>query len=437
MVGQSILTLIPIDMRDEENLIIGKVKAGERLEHYETTRMRKDGRRVHVSLTVSPVRNARGEIIGASKIARDIGSQREGDRARALLAAIVESSNDAIISKDIEGVVTSWNHAAEKLYGYSAQDMIGTPVRRIIPAEMQWEEDTILAKIRAGERIEHFETVRLRKDGSRLEVSITVSPIRDAHGRVMGASKIARDIGAQRDAQRQKDQFLAILAHELRNPLAPISSALAVMDQPHLDAQRRDHALAIARRQTRHMANLLDDLLDVARIATGRVELKTTRFELRALVEHAVGAARPQVEAKRHSVEVRLPKEPLWLHADEVRTLQVVSNLLTNAVKYTPPGGRIEVSVQAVGDMAEIRVRDNGAGLSAKLKDSLFTLFSRGDDDASRNAGGLGIGLALVREFVERQGGTVSAVSDGPGLGSEFVVRLPAEKVRESAREVV
>ncbi|HUP29884.1 MAG TPA: PAS domain S-box protein, partial [Usitatibacter sp.] len=226
MIGQSILRLIPTELRSEETLIIGKVSAGERLEHFETTRLRKDGRRVHVSLTVSPVKNASGVVVGASKIARDIGSQREGDRARALLASIVASSDDAIISKDVNGVITSWNGAAEKLYGYTAAEMIGSPVRKIIPQGLQYEEDEILEKIRNGERIDHFETQRVHKSGGRIEVSITVSPVRDSSGRVIGASKIARDVSQQREAQRQKDQFLAILAHELRNPLAPITSAL-------------------------------------------------------------------------------------------------------------------------------------------------------------------------------------------------------------------
>jgi two-component system sensor histidine kinase VicK len=432
IVGQSILTLIPAGLRDEEQLIIGKVKAGERLDHYETTRLRKDGRHIHVSITVSPVKNTLGQIVGASKIARDIGSQREGDRASALLASIVASSDDAIISKSVDGIVTSWNGAAEKLYGYSAAEMVGTPVRRIIPAELQYEEDEILAKIRKGERIEHFETERLHKSGGRIEVSITVSPVRDSSGRVIGASKIARDVGPQREAQRQKDQFLAILAHELRNPLAPITSALAIMEQPRLDETRRALAIDIAKRQTRHMASLLDDLLDVARISSGQVELKPSRFELGELVGHAVDAVRPQMEARGHALEVKLPAQPLWMVADEVRTLQIVSNLLTNAAKYTPVGGRIRVTTRPVADHVEIRVIDNGAGLTDRMKGSLFTLFARGDDAESRSAGGLGIGLALVREFVERQGGTVEALSEGPGRGSEFIVRLPLECAHET-----
>ncbi|HUP29949.1 MAG TPA: HAMP domain-containing sensor histidine kinase, partial [Usitatibacter sp.] len=255
-------------------------------------------------------------------------------------------------------------------------------------------------------------------------------------GRVIGASKIARDVSQQREAQRQKDQFLAILAHELRNPLAPITSALAIMEQSALDEKRRLQALEIAKRQTRHMADLLDDLLDIARISTGQVELKPSRFELGALAGHAVDAVRPQMDAKNHTVEVKLPSDPIWMVADEVRTLQIVSNLLTNAAKYTPAGGRIGVIVRKVADYAEVRVIDNGTGLSQRMKESLFTLFARGDDPQSRSAGGLGIGLALVREFVERQGGTVEAVSEGPGRGSEFIVRLPLERAHEPTYRV-
>ena len=425
MVGQSILRIIPPELRHEETHIIGKIRAGERISHFETVRLRKDGRRIHVSLTVSPVKNAVGEIVGASKIARDVSGEYAADRARALLAAIVDSSDDAIISKDLNSVVTSWNPAAERMYGWSAEEMIGNPIHRILPPDLQSEEETIIARIRAGEKLDHYETQRMRKDGRRIEVSITVSPVRDRAGRIIGASKTARDITAQRAAQREKDEFLAILAHELRNPLAPISGALEILDRAGVAEDRRDQALNIAKRQVKHMAHLLDDLLDVARISTGRVELKPTRFELSPLVDHAVAASMSQIQARNHTVKTDLAAEPIWLYADQARVLQIVSNLLTNSAKYTDPGGEIEVSTRRIGSMAQIRVKDNGIGMSPGLVDQLFTLFARGNDPKTRSAGGLGIGLALVREFVERHGGKVKATSQGPGKGSEFVVDLP------------
>ncbi len=340
-------------------------------------------------------------------------------------AAIVASSNDAIIGKSLSGVITSWNVAAERMYGYAAAEMIGEPVLKIIPPELHGEEETILSRIRAGQRIEHFETVRLAKDGRRLEVSITVSPVKDPEGRIIGASKIARDISARVESQRKKDQFLAILAHELRNPLAPVRNAVALFGQPGITEEQRRRAHAIAERQTEHMARLLDDLLDVSRIRNGRVELKRRHVQLRALLLQSVDAVRVPLQAKEHSLRLRLSEEDPWLDADPVRIQQIVTNLLTNAVKYTDPGGTIELESGREGSTAVIRVKDNGIGFGPEMAPRLFMLFSQAEGAATHSGGGLGIGLALVREFVERHGGTVDAKSDGPLLGSEFTVRLP------------
>ena len=425
MVGQPMRRIIPPSLFHEENEILATIRDGRTIDHFETTRLHKDGRGILVSISVSPVRDEQGRIVGASNISRDIGRQREANQARAMLAAIVESSDDAIISKDLNGIVTSWNRAAERLYGYDAGEMVGQPIRRIIPAELQTEEDGILAKIRAGERIDHFETQRLRKDGTRFEVSITVSPIMDEHGRIVGASKIARDITPQREAQREKDRFLAILAHELRNPLAPIRNAITLFGQPGMTPEQLEKARDIAERQVAHMAQLLDDLLDVARISTGRVELKCADMPLKPLMAHAVDAARPIMERRGHRLEVRMPDEDLWVHADEVRVLQIVLNLLTNAAKYTDPKGRVTLALRREGGFACITVEDTGIGFDAASADNLFKLFSQAKDVAQRSEGGLGIGLALVRQFVERQGGRVVAHSEGPGQGSRFSVTLP------------
>jgi len=417
--------VIPPELRHEEDTILANMRAGRRMQHYETVRVAKDGRRLHVSLTVSPVRDSTGRVVGASKIARDVTAQREADRARAMLAAIVQSSDDAIVSKNLTGVVTSWNRGAERLFGYTADEMIGASILRLIPPEHHDEEYRILARMRAGERVEHFDTVRLAKDGRRLEVSITVSPIRDLTGRVIGASKIARDVSEQREAQRRKDEFLAILAHELRNPLAPVRYAIAMLGQEGLGAEQRARSYTILERQTEHMARLLDDLLDVSRIATGKVDLKKARVELRPLVMNAVDAVRSMMDEKGHQLKVTLAPEPMWLDADPVRISQILVNLLSNAAKYTGAGGHIELATAREADDAVIRVKDNGMGFEPELGARLFTLFTQLEPVLNRTTGGLGIGLALVREFVERHGGRVEAHSAGRGKGSEFVVWLP------------
>ena len=428
MVGQPVLRIVPPELHDEEHRILAKVRAGERIEHFQTVRVARDGRRIEVELTVSPVRGANGSIIGASKVARDLTAKREADRVSATLSAIVTGSDDAIIRKTLSGVVTSWNPAAERLYGYTAEEMVGQSILRIIPVHLYFEEEHILAKIRAGERIEHFETTRMRKDGKKVDVSLTVSPVRDSLGRLIGASKIARDISAQKDALRKKDEFLAVLAHELRNPLAPIRNAIALFGQPNTTKSQQDRAQAIAERQFQHMSRLLDDLLDVSRITRGHVELQLQHVELRAQVQQAVDATRNLVSDRKHQLKVSHSEEPLFLEADPVRITQIVQNLLSNAAKYTDSGGVISLSTKRDGDFAVIEVTDTGIGFDAAMRARLFDLFSQEKDALSRAAGGLGIGLALVREFVERHGGTVTGDSEGRGKGSRFVVRLPLSK---------
>ncbi|MGE5097527.1 MAG: PAS domain S-box protein [Betaproteobacteria bacterium] len=425
MLGTSADVIVPAGMEGEEGRILETVSRGVRVEHYETLRRAKDGRLVEVSLTVSPIRDAAGRIIGASKVAREIGSQRRAQRAQAMLAAIVESTDDAIISKDLKGIVTSWNPAAERLYGYTADEIVGQPILRLIPPDLASEEDHILWMIRNGRRIEHYETTRVHKDGRRLEVSLTISPMLDHLGRVVGASKIARDISGQKEAQRRKDQFLAVLAHELRNPLAPIRNAVNLLGRAGIADAQRGRIYDIAERQLEHMARLLDDLLDVSRLATGRVELKRAPATLQELVANAVDATRAMMQSRRHELSLEMPPQPVLVDVDAVRITQVLINLLTNAAKYTDDGGRISLAVAREGSMAAVSVRDNGIGFTPEMRSRLFTLFGQAEDVLHRAAGGLGIGLALVKEFVERHGGGVEASSEGPGKGSRFVLRLP------------
>ena len=425
MIGQPILRIIPPSLHYEEDDILAQIRAGKRIDHFETVRQRKDGKRIHISVTISPVRDSTGRIVGASKIARNIDAQREAERAQATLAAIVTGSDDAIISKTLEGIVTSWNPAAERLYGFTAQEMVGQSILRIVPSRLHSEEDYILGKMRAGERIDHFETVRMRKDGGEVDVSLTVSPVRDALGRLIGASKIARDISYQREERRKKDRFLAILAHELRNPLAAIRYSLAYSKRSGIAETERTRAHVIAERQLEHMARLLDDLLDVSRITTGRVELKPRNVALGPLVQDALDGTRALYNERRHDLRVEMPEEPVWLDVDPPRITQVLVNLLTNAAKYTDPGGRVELTVARDGDDVAIRVSDNGIGFAPEMKERLFVLFNQEERALERSAGGLGIGLALVREFVERHGGRVVAESAGRGKGSRFTVWLP------------
>ncbi|MFO7276723.1 MAG: PAS domain S-box protein [Pseudomonadota bacterium] len=378
------------------------------------------------------VYDASGRAVRLCGIAMDVTERKRAEESQVLLAALVECSHDAIISKTLDGRISSWNAGAQRIFGYAPEEVIGRPITILIPPELQHEEDQILARVENGERIEHYETERLARDGRRISVSLTVSPIRDGRGNVVGASKIARDVterkraeAALREADRRKDEFLAILAHELRNPLAPIRYALTIARQPGRTAQQHRRTQDVIERQVEHMARLLDDLLDVSRITRGVMELRKTRMELTSAIAAAIEAARPALDARRHTLTVDLPREPVRLEADAVRLAQVFSNLLINAAKYTDAGGDIRLEAKPEGREVVVTVSDNGIGISPEMMPRLFTLFSQAHSALERSEGGLGIGLALVRGLVNLHGGTIEAHSEGLGRGSRFVVRLP------------
>jgi PAS domain S-box-containing protein len=422
-----------------------RLVAGETLNDHATALRRGDGSVRHVRIAANSHWDA-GTLIHSRWFVRDVTHERLAESARAHLAAIVQSSDDAIVSKTLEGIIRSWNRAAERLFGYNAEEAVGQPITLIIPPEREQEEQTILEKLRRGERIDHFETVRVAKSGRRIDVALTISPIRNVNGVIIGASKIARDISerkaseqaqtrmigelqraeeALREADRRKDEFLAVLAHELRNPLAPIRYAVAMARKDGRPESERMHAQAIIERQVEHMGRLLDDLLDVSRITRGTLILRRSTVDLATAVAAAQESARPLIESRGHALRVQLPAETLRLVADPVRLAQVLANLLINAAKYTDPGGRIELEARRTGGELTIAVRDNGIGISAEMMPRVFTLFAQASPALERSEGGLGIGLALVRGLLELHGGSVSAHSGGVGRGSEFLVRLP------------
>jgi PAS domain S-box-containing protein len=433
-VGRHISLIIPAEQFAEEGAVLARVRQGEKIASYAT--VTKDGREVEVSVSISPIRDATGRIIGTSMVARDISEQRRVESMRAQLAAIVESSDDAIVSKTLEGIITSWNPAAERMFGYSAAEAVGRHITLIIPPERHPEEDDVLARIRRGEKIDHFETVRRMKNGRDLDISLTVSPIRDGSGRIVGASKVARDISGWRRAEaerterlreaesanRAKDEFLAMFGHELRNPLAAIASAAQVLNQVRTLEDIARPGLVIER-QVAHLRRLVDDLLDAARMRTGKITLDRQPVTLADAVTRALAVLR-SAEPSHHVIGFEV-SEDVAVSADAVRLEQIILNLLTNAVKYTPAGRRIRVSVRAEGDDAVLRVRDQGVGMSAETLGQIFEMFVQGGQIAGRAQGGLGIGLSLARMLVELHGGTLAAASDGPGRGSEFTVRLP------------
>jgi PAS domain S-box-containing protein len=366
--------------------------------------------------------------------------------APAYLAAIVGSSDDAIISKDLNGIIQSVNAAAERMFGYRADELIGHNIRILIPPERQDEEDLILGRIRRGERVDHFETVRVAKDGRRVEMSLSVSPVRDDSGVVIGVSKIARDITEQKRAiaererlleaeraaraeaeraSRVKDEFLAMVSHELRTPLNAILSWTELMIRGRDDPKILERGLDVVARNTRVQAQLISDLLDISRIVAGKLRLENQNVDVASIVSDAVDTVRHDAAAKQISITTSLQAcGPIA--GDAARLQQVVWNLLSNAVKFTPSGGHISVTLREIRTHAIITVADDGTGIAAEYLPFVFDRFHQADRSTTRRFGGLGLGLAIVKHLVELHGGTVHASSEGPGHGSSFTVAIPA-----------
>ena len=370
---------------------------------------------------------------------RDITERKLAEQQLAQFSAIVNASQDAIIGKNLGFIVTSWNAAAERLYGYSAEEAIGESIGILQPGDRPDELPSLMAKVTHGESTDNLHTVRRRKDGTLIDVSLTLSPIKDRGGQTIGVSTIARNITnavrMERQLQEQakqlanearlKDEFLAMLAHELRNPLAPIRNGIDALRILPPNGEQAKQILDMMEEQDSNLVRLIDDLLDVSRITRGKMELRRQRVALPKIITNAIQTAEPLIQAKGHELTVRQARERLYVHGDPTRLTQIVANLLNNAAKYTPKGGRISLSTERIGDEVAIRVRDNGMGITADVMPGIFGMFVQADSSLHRSQGGLGIGLTLVRSLVELHGGTVEATSDGLGMGCEFTVRLP------------
>ena len=413
-----------------------------------TVLIARDGTRRPIDDSAAPIRDDTGRPFGAVLVFRDVTERRRRERDLQLLAAIVTSSDDAIVSKTLDGTITAWSPGAERIFGWIRAEAIGQNIRLIIPPDRWAEEDALLDSIRRGERIESLETVRVAKDGRRIDIDLTVSPVRDRDGagEVVGASKIARDISERRRADetragllsraeaaraeadvanRMKDQFLAILSHELRTPLSAVLGWVQMLRNRHVSPERTQHALNVIHRNTVLQAKLIDDLLDIARVEAGKLHLEKQPVDLIPLIEDAVDALQRDVSAQQLTVGRHLDPEAGVVFGDPTRLGQVVINLLSNAVRFTPPGGRIDVTLERDGDHARFVVRDTGIGIEPDALRHIFERFAQVSGGTARVHGGLGLGLAIVRHLVELHGGTVHAHSPGMGHGATFTVRFP------------
>ena len=450
-IGQPISLIVPSERQSELGGIMKRLVGGERVEHLETVRLKKDGTPVDVSLTVSPIKNIYNEVIGASKIARDISEQKrmvEALRAsEARKAAFFRNALDCIISIDEKGQVLEFNPAAERIFGYAENDVVGQELAALIipPAIREQHRRGLAHYLATGEGPvldRRLEMTGMRSDGRELPVELTVTRIlvdgppvftahlRDITDRKQLEGQLRQYIADLSEADRRKDQFLAMLAHELRNPLAAIGYAMQLMstspDQVFV-------ATEITQRQVKQLAHLIDDLLDVSRITTNRIQLRKEAVDAGVLVNRAVGTARPAIEQRNHRLVVDVASQEMPLFADPTRIEQVIVNLLTNAAKYTPEGGEIKVKAYPEDGYAVIKVKDSGVGIPREMLSRVFELFTQVEPTLDRAQGGLGIGLTIVRHLTEMHGGMVSGTSEGLGKGSEFSVRLPLSQIRAAS----
>ena len=358
-----------------------------------------------------------------------------------LFRLLVEGVKDyAIFMLDPEGCVASWNRGAELIKGYSADEILGRHFSVFYPADAiarGWPEHEL--QMARGEGRFEDEGWRVRKDGSLFWANVIITALYDQDKRLHGFAKITRDlterkrVEALEEADLRRNELLAMLSHELRNPLAPIKNALAVMRLSGVSEPSLDWARDVVERQVSHLTRLVDDLLDVSRIAVGKITLQRKPLEIAQVVASAVEASRPLIDARAHNLTIQVPPEPLPIEGDITRLSQTLTNLLNNAAKYTPPGGEIWLAVEREGEMVAMHVRDTGVGIPADLLPKVFDLFTQGERALDRSEGGLGIGLTLAQRLVKLHGGSIEALSEGPGQGSEFVVRLPLATVPAAA----
>jgi PAS domain S-box-containing protein len=456
IIGQSISKLAPANNPIPLSTILERIRLGETIEDLAGQGVSKDGQTIEMSWSLAPIHDETGKIAGVLCVGLDVSllnRLQRSEQDQFFLAALISSADDAIIGKDLEGIVTSWNAGAERIFGYTAEEMIGQPVEKIIPKSHADEEPQILKRICRGERIAHYESERVCKDGRIIDVSLTISPIRDHLGRIIGASKIARDVtekkGAEikrreilleaqearreaeearkqaEEASRAKDEFLAGISHELRTPMTAILGWNRMLLSGQLNADRQQKAFETIDRNARSQAQLIEDLLDVSRIISGKLRVDFKPVDMIAVITSAVEAVRPAAESKGIRVVTSFPSGAALVFGDAERLQQVIWNLLSNAIKFSPSDGSVHVELVQLGSQVEVRVIDNGIGIRPAFLPHVFDRFSQADTSMTRSYKGLGMGLAIVKSLVELHGGIVSVCSPGEGQGSVFTVTLP------------
>jgi PAS domain S-box-containing protein len=475
IVGMPVTTLIPPDRQHEEKDILARLRRGERVDHFETVRIAKDGRLVDISLTVSPIRGPTGEIVGASKIARDISERKRAAKAlaeqREWFRITLNSIGDGVIASDCDGRVTFFNHEAEKLTGWPATEAEGkllAEVFRIISEESRKPvENPAVKVIQLGHVVglaNH--TALISRDGTEWPIADSAAPIVDHAGNILGVVLVFREItelkrsqGRARDAalererllqnerasrgeaeraNRVKDDFVAMVSHELRTPLNAILGWTDILKQQnHPDTATFERGIEVIARNTRLQAQLISDLLDVSRIVSGKLSLEMDRVDLAQLILTSVEGLQPSAMEKGVELNLKLEEIPAPIVGDPARLQQIVWNLVSNAIKFTKTGGSVTVRLRTLDDTAEIMVLDTGVGIRSDFLPDIFERFRQDAASTTRRHGGLGLGLSITKHLAELHGGSVHAWSAGEGQGSTFTVHLPLRSTELTSDEVM
>lgn len=446
-VGRPFTILIPADRFEKEAKILKEVLKGRRVDHYETVRQRKDTSLIDISLTISPLKDETGEIIGAAKIARDISERVKREKQIRYQARLLDAVEQAVIATDFEGRIVYLNSYAEWLYGWLETDVTGKNLTELTAMSAPQQSDEIFSRIRQGNSWSGEMHVR-RKDDSEFSAMVTHSPIHNEQGQLIGVVQVSRDITAPKraeaehaklleserraraeaeEANRIKDEFLATISHELRNPLNVILgySEVLVRSNEANQSEFVQRAAEILRRNAIAQAQLVNDLLDLSRLQLGKFSLNRQVVSLTKTINDAVETVQAEALAKGLEVKIEMSNELVFVDGDPLRMEQIVWNLLNNAVKFTPSGGTVTVKLAKRNGFARLAVADTGQGIEPKFLPHVFEVFRQADATISRRHGGMGIGLALVQQLVQLQQGTVSVSSGGTGQGAEFTINLP------------